>query len=102
MGDDGFVGEVIPSDRQNESQLRPECNNYFQLFPTNRFVPLRTEQPLLKITKSRVQLGGGVPLPALAAQLNGSRQLFSAVLAHDNGERIKGRVDCFRRTHAMR
>jgi hypothetical protein len=93
---------VIPSDEQRQSQLRPECNNYFQLFPTNRFVPLRPEQSLLKITKSRVQLGGGVPLPALATQLDGGNQLLSAVLAHDNGERIKRRINGARVTHAMR
>jgi len=102
MGDDGFVEGVIPSDEQNESRLRPKCNNYFQLFPTNRFFPLGTEQTLLQIAESRVQLGGGVSLPALAAQLNGGNQLFLAVLAHDNGERIERRVDGARVTHAMR
>ena len=102
MGDDGFVGRVIPSDEQNESQLRPTVNNYFQLFPTNRFFPLGPKQPLLQITQPSVELCGGVLLPALAAQLDGSGQLFFAVLAHNNGERIEGRVDCFRRTHAMR
>ena len=76
MGDDGFVGRVIPSDEQNESQLRPTVNNYFQLFPTNRFFPLGPKQPLLQITQPSVELCGGVLLPALAAQLDGSGQLF--------------------------
>jgi len=102
MGDDGFVGGVIPSDEQNESRLRPTVNNYFQLFPTDFCFPLGSKQSLLQIAESRVQLRLGVSLPALAAQLDGGNQLLFAVLAGHNGERIERRVDGARVTHAMR